>query len=152
MKKWSNDDHDYCLKIGAFISNFDYKTGLVVLIGHNVIWNEKFGINCIDETRKDHPLKVNGNTKRVSRDEGDFIRFSGSDDITDSAQTAVPFWDGQPVTPIPAVPLTGFAFIWRSIHNSGGFVAPAVVPYNKELYINATDFEAISLLIKKYRS
>lgn len=116
------------------------------------VYNRKFGKKRIDKSRKDHPLRVDGDTKRISNDEGDYIIFSGSDENTDSAQTAVPFWDAQPSTPFPAMPLSGIGFIWRSVHNSGGFLAPLVVPYSCELFMHDYNFTNIDLIINDYGS
>lgn len=89
-------------------------------------------LNGLNSDSKHHPLKVFKKSQRVSQDNGDYIRFEHSDPITDHGQTPVPFWDSQAVAPVPSIPLMGAGFIWKSVDNSGGFVAPVIVPFDSE--------------------
>lgn len=115
----------------------DWNAGSLVF-GSSTVYlkrtNNDFG--SVNTGKRDHPLSTQKKTLRASREELDFVRFWHSDLITDSGQTAVPFWDAQTVAPVPAVPLAGVGFIWKTIDNSGGFVAPIVVSYDNDNIID----------------
>lgn len=120
------------LRISARVSDVDFKKGTIIFNSNKDTKYHKMSSlseNFINKDKTDHPLAETWRKSlRVSRDHGDYVKFAHSDLTTDSGQTAVPFWDAQPVAPIPSVPLGGIGFYWKNFEHSGGFVAPVVVP------------------------
>lgn len=146
FNKISNEHDANWLKISIRGTEVDWDSG--TLKQHSIEYrksvNDDFG--SINFHTRLHPLSTNKKTRRESKDNYDFIRFMHSDLNTDSGQTAVPFWDSQTVAPLPATPLLGAGFIWRSIDNSGGFVAPIVVSLNYDELLdelNKSDFDSM---------
>lgn len=109
-----------------------------------------FGNKHINSGRTDNPLNAHKKTKLISKENGDFIQFGHSNLKTDSGQTAVPFWDIQTVAPEPAVPLMGVGFVWKSVDNSGGFVAPVVLSPDYSFLIADIELDIMDLMIKNY--
>lgn len=99
--------------------------------------------------RTKHPLEA-FKQSRVSKDRGEFIIFTHSDLLSDSGQSTVPFFDSQPVAPKPAIPLGGGGFIWKSVGDSGGFIAPVVVPYGYNIVFDELQPELMHEMINNY--
>uniref|UniRef100_A0A170XSV5 Uncharacterized protein n=1 Tax=Triatoma infestans TaxID=30076 RepID=A0A170XSV5_TRIIF len=88
--------------------------------------------------RPDIPIRSNADSLIDSIND-QFIKFQGSDDLFDAAQTAVPFIDVQDVTPNPPVPLVGIGLYHKGRKYSGGFIAPKVFTFKYEE--NLKDFK-----------
>lgn len=154
---------EYSLKLMVRTSLYDIKTGKIIQdpnANELDMWkSQRFTSNNINKYKTDHPLKVNGKTKKLSRGYSlysesmfnDYIEFRTSNLYTDSGQTPVPFWDAQIVAPVPAVPLVGVGFIWRSVHNSGGFIAPMVIPFDYSQFLNEIDAQQLESMIMDYK-
>lgn len=151
FEKVQSNDNQYFLHYKVRGSKVDYITGKIITNNSQVdnwIIREQSGFKKINKGKTDHPLKVFKKTVRVTKDKGSFIIFGHSNTKTDNAQTAVPFWDAQTVTPVPAVPLMGAGFLWRSIEESGGFIAPVVVPFITEEPLRVLKLNEISSMIE----
>lgn len=67
----------------------------------------------------------------------------------DFSQSAVPIWDIQPVASVPAMPLSGAGFYYRTVDESGGFIIPAVA--TKSHHEEIIDKHRIDSIIGSYR-
>lgn len=102
----------------------------------------------MNHNKRELPLHVyQQRAKITSNPELDFITFGHSSLKGDSGQSALPFWDGQAVAPVPASPLMGIGLYWRSIFQSSGFVAPMVLPYDRQKFIYSLDIEDLREMI-----
>lgn len=48
----------------------------------------------------------------------------------DIAQTTIPFFDSQPLTSYPQVPLRGAGIYYKGAYGYGGFIAPSLTTYD----------------------
>lgn len=67
--------------------------------------------------------------------ENAFIRFGPTHNRIDVSQRTVPFIDTQKILPKVAVPLAGIGLYYKGIPHYGGFLAPKLVIYDFEPYI-----------------
>lgn len=114
--------------------------------------NNDIASNVLNEgIRRDHPLQTTNKSKIISRSKNDYIKFGHSSLKTDSAQTAVPFWDAQPVTLVPAVPLVGAGFYFKSSGNSGGFIAPIILAARGEVVVKEINSVEMEDMVANYQ-
>lgn len=110
---------------------FDFNTGKLASL--KSYWVENFGdsIKIEIDQNADVPTKPYlGKPARVSTS-SQFIQFGSTSFEADMAQTTIPFLDAREVIPDPLVVLSGIGLMYKTSRNSGGFIAPFIVPYDQ---------------------
>lgn len=121
--------------------------------GNSRYCNQEIVGLSLNEHRRDHPLKVKGESNIIDHStdcSSPFVSFFHTSLESDSAQTAIPFFDAQSVAPAPAVPLSGFGLSFKSSLRSGGFVTPIVKTTDYTTDLIEWDFESFQLLYLEY--
>jgi hypothetical protein len=66
---------------------------------------------------------------------GQKFRFSTSAMIQDGGQHVLPYFDAQPVVPIPMVPLSGLGITHKAYDRCGGFISPIVSTVHEDYMV-----------------
>ncbi|KAJ8969231.1 hypothetical protein NQ317_002186 [Molorchus minor] len=108
-------------KFAIELTGFDFNTG--------ILSNETYKLNISSKSRT--YLETGGLVSTLTTDNepvwgnSPFLKFSSSSKKYDVAQTTLPFFDSQPVTSNPPVPLIGAGLcLKRTNYNYGGFIGP----------------------------
>lgn len=138
------------LKVNFRATKVNFNSGQLDVFKTSWHSNLQFATNFINSENTLHPLSVENKTKIISQSSGDFIKFQHSDFVTDSGQTAVPFWDAQSVAPIPAEPIIGAGFFFRTAGTSGGFIAPILATIDQSSNYENLQSEMLESMITQY--
>lgn len=116
-------------------TDFDFVTGHLINLEKS-IWlsNPAGGKHRINTDVSNLSLKSPKPSVRNVK-ENTFIRFGPTSNRIDVSQRTVPFIDTQKVYPKKAVPLAGIGLYYKGISHYGGFLAPKLVIYDFEPYI-----------------
>lgn len=116
-------------------TDFDFVTGHLINMDKS-IWlsNPAGGKHRINTDVSNISLKSPKPSVRSTK-ENAFIRFGPTHNRIDLGQRTVPFIDTQKVHPKVAVPLAGIGLYFKGLLNYGGFLAPKLVVYDFEPYI-----------------
>lgn len=116
-------------------TEFDFETGTLVNL-ENSTWyaNENSGKHKI-VLSKPKPIGLLGRPI-VNNIPDSFIEFAPSDIDADAAQTIVPFMETSKVEPIVPTILSGAGLLYKGKPGYGGVIAPKLVVYDFEPYVN----------------
>lgn len=142
------------MKFSARGTKVNFNDGILDKTPDKTSWHlrNENGRKLLNAYRRDHPVEEWRMSKRISVDRNDYIRFWHSSLTTDSGQTPVPFWDAQDVNFVPAVPLVGAGFYWKTYETSGGYVGPLIVPVEHQKYWDEMGIEQIDKMVEDYKT
>ncbi|XP_074027669.1 uncharacterized protein [Leptinotarsa decemlineata] len=132
----SNDHHivtgvkfDYKngnLRFQIRVSPFNFTTGVVSLNSYYVSSSgNRYSIDLDDAA-----IPTESPSSEPNWSPNRYIDFTHTSFEKDAAQTTVPFFDIQPVTSFPQVPLKGAGLYYKGNPGYGGFVAPKITTYD----------------------
>lgn len=116
-------------------TEFDFIAGK---LKNNSMWmsNPHCGQTQIVLQRPANPLKMATNeSSQINTMPNAFIKFGPTDYWNDVSQQTVPFIDTQRVEPYNPIALSGVGLYYKTVANSGGFIAPKLIVNDYESYI-----------------
>lgn len=116
-------------------TDFDFATGHLANLEKSIwLGNPSGGKHRINTDVSNISLKSPRPSVRSTK-ENAFIRFGPTHNRIDVGQRTVPFLDTQKVHPQNPTPLAGIGLYYKGIAQYGGFIAPKLVVYDFEPYI-----------------
>nr|XP_023013097.1 uncharacterized protein LOC111503107 [Leptinotarsa decemlineata] len=114
------------LRFQIRVSPFNFTTGVVSLNSYYVSSSgNRYSIDLDDAA-----IPTESPSSEPNWSPNRYIDFTHTSFEKDAAQTTVPFFDIQPVTSFPQVPLKGAGLYYKGNPGYGGFVAPKITTYD----------------------
>ncbi|XKL65650.1 hypothetical protein PGB90_009070 [Kerria lacca] len=124
------------LNLEVQLTGFNFLTG--ELYSNLTFWKGNDNTDVSEYSRRNEyklynknlPIEFSEDYNIPDSSSDSFLEFQPSDEITDAAQSTVPFIDIQAVAPQPPIPLTGVGIIHKGSYSSAGFIELKVFTYN----------------------